>query len=211
MWDVEAAVREIEWARSAGLRAIYFPAYQSWLLPYNDLSWELIWSAAEAFEMPLVTHLGGGAEVEYMVNGAREIRVFEDTIINGKRMLPWLVYSGVFERHPRLKVVITEVPGYWWTQWMKDLDSNLGRTQSPSEGRHREPHLPSTAERIHQGTSLRRCELHEPDAGRDGIRGGVLVELHVGVGLPARRGHVPLSRLMGRPAAHEDRPEQHIS
>ena len=123
MWDVDAAVREIEWARSAGLRAINLPAHQSGLPPYNDSSWEPVWSAAEAEKMPLVTHLGGGAEVDYMGNGAREIRVFEDTIINGKRMLPWLVYSGVFERHPRLKVIITEVPGYWWPQWMKDLDS----------------------------------------------------------------------------------------
>jgi predicted TIM-barrel fold metal-dependent hydrolase len=123
IWDVDAAVREAEWARSAGLKAINFPAHQSWLPPYNDRSWEPLWSAAEALQMPLVTHLGGGAEIDYMGDGAREIRVFEDTVINGKRMLPWLIFSGVFERHPGLKVVITEVPGYWWPQWLRDLDS----------------------------------------------------------------------------------------
>ena len=34
-----------------------------------------------------------------------------------------LVLGGVFERHPRLKLVLTEVPGTWWPYVMSELDT----------------------------------------------------------------------------------------
>jgi predicted TIM-barrel fold metal-dependent hydrolase len=43
----------------------------------------------------------------------------------GRRAIPWMIYSGVFERHPGLRVVLTETPGQWWTQLVDDLDSTF--------------------------------------------------------------------------------------
>ena len=40
-----------------------------------------------------------------------------------RRALHWMVLSGVFERHPRLKLVLTEQPGDWWPHAMNELDS----------------------------------------------------------------------------------------
>ena len=133
IWDIDAAVREIEWAKSVGLRGVNFPANQSWLPPYNDDFWEPLWSAAEAHMMPLVTHIGGAAEMDYVGRGSRAIWVCENTMVNGRRVIPWLIFSGVFERHPQLRLVITEIPGIWWSQWVEDLDS-IWSVQNPEDG-----------------------------------------------------------------------------
>jgi predicted TIM-barrel fold metal-dependent hydrolase len=123
VWDIEACTKEVESAREAGLRGINFPAPQSWLLEYSKPEWEPLWSAAEDLEMPLVTHFGAGSDADYSGPAGTAIQIYETTAIFGRRLLPWIVLSGVFERHPRLKLVITEIPGIWWSQVLAELDS----------------------------------------------------------------------------------------
>ena len=48
MWDLEAAVAEVEWAHEAGLRGVNFPAMREGELPeYNKRVWEPLWSVCE--------------------------------------------------------------------------------------------------------------------------------------------------------------------
>src|SRR5207302_9364471 len=39
-----------------------------------------------------------------------------------KRAIWWMIFAGVFERHPGLKLVITETPGSWFTATAAELD-----------------------------------------------------------------------------------------
>ena len=39
-----------------------------------------------------------------------------------KRAIWWMIFAGVFERHPGLKLVITETPGSWFTTTADELD-----------------------------------------------------------------------------------------
>ena len=58
MWDIDAAVRELEWAAAAGLRGVNFPAPRHGVyLEYNDRAWEPFWSACQACAMTLATHV----------------------------------------------------------------------------------------------------------------------------------------------------------
>lgn len=142
IWDVDGIVREMEWARNVGLKAVNFPAPQPWLPQYNKPEWEPVWSAAETLDMPLITHFGaGGMDVDYTGVDGLSIQHFETVVIHGRRLLPWLIYSGVFARHPRLKIAITEIPGYWWSQLLDDMDS-IWRVKHPvfsKEGRELPP------------------------------------------------------------------------
>ena len=59
MWDVEAAVAEVESGPRRGLRGVNFPAMRDGELPeYNRSLWEPLWSVCEELRMPLVTHVG---------------------------------------------------------------------------------------------------------------------------------------------------------
>jgi predicted TIM-barrel fold metal-dependent hydrolase len=56
-----------------------------------------------------------------------------------------LVFGGVFERHPKLRLVLTELPGTWWTYTLNELDSIylLNATAYGPELAERVPKLPS--------------------------------------------------------------------
>jgi predicted TIM-barrel fold metal-dependent hydrolase len=123
VWDVEASVAEVEWAKEHGLKGVNFPAPQSWLPEYNKAQWEPLWAVAEALAMPLVTHFGAASDADYSGVDGLAIQSFENAVIFGKRVLPWMIYSGVFARHPGLKFVITEVAGYWMPSTIESLDS----------------------------------------------------------------------------------------
>ena len=184
VWDVAASVHEMKWARSVGLKAINFPAPQPWLPQYNNPVWEPLWAAAEELEMPLITHFGaGGADVDYTGVDGLSIQHFETTVIHGRRFLPWLIYSGVFARHPGLKVGITEIPGYWWSQLLEDMDS-IWRIRHPvfaEEGRavpplHKIcPQLPSEycRDNVFVGASF-MSRMEAEAASREGYFGNML-------------------------------------
>jgi predicted TIM-barrel fold metal-dependent hydrolase len=161
IWDVDAAVRELQRARELGLRAINFPCPQPWLPPYNDRQWEPLWSAATDLGMPLVTHVGGGVNADYVGMTGRIVRLIELPFF-GTRAIPWMIFGGVFERHPGLKMVITEIFGDWWPQMTSDLDSAYQYARTPilgedySELIERCPRPPSEycAENIFVGASF---------------------------------------------------------
>jgi predicted TIM-barrel fold metal-dependent hydrolase len=123
MWDVDAAVAELEWARGAGLRGVNFPAMRDGeLRPYNRRSWEPLWSACEDLGMPLVTHVGGGTTASY--SGLESVALLQlESAMFSRRAVWWMIFAGVFERHPGLKLVITETPGNWYPPTATELDT----------------------------------------------------------------------------------------
>jgi predicted TIM-barrel fold metal-dependent hydrolase len=123
LWDVDASVRELEWARQAGLRGVNFPAPRPELAPYNDRVWEPFWSACEALRMPLTTHSGSGDPSAWTGPEAAVLMSIESGGWFSRRALHQMIFGGVFERHPQLQLVLTEQPGDWWPYTMRELDS----------------------------------------------------------------------------------------
>ncbi|ADP79533.1 amidohydrolase 2 [Pseudofrankia inefficax] len=124
MWDVDAAVAEVAWAREAGLRGVNFPAMRDGELPeYNRRLWEPLWSACEELGMPLVTHVGGGMTARYTGLESVALIQLESAGFLSQRAVWWLIFAGVFERHPGLKLVITETPGSWFPAKAIELDA----------------------------------------------------------------------------------------
>src|SRR5262245_13475531 len=123
MWDIDAAVAEIEWAHEAGLKAINFPAMRDGELPeYNKRVWEPLWTACEERRMPLVTHVGSATNANYSGLESVALLQVESGNFVSKRAIWWMTFAGVFERHPDLKLMITETPGSWFTPTAEELD-----------------------------------------------------------------------------------------
>ena len=123
MWNVAAAVAEVEWAQESGLRGVNFPAMRDGELPeYNDPLWEPLWAACEERQMPLVTHIGGGGKANY--SGPEKVALIQyESLYMSRRAIWWLIFAGIFERHPGLKLVITETPGNWFPPAAIELDA----------------------------------------------------------------------------------------
>jgi predicted TIM-barrel fold metal-dependent hydrolase len=126
LWDVEASVRELEAARNAGLRAVNLSAPRAGLLPYDDPAWEPFWSACEDLDVWLATHSGSVDFGPVMTTGPHFFNLLE--IESGgwpaRRALPRLIFGGVFARHPRLRLVLTEQNGDWWSATVREYDSS---------------------------------------------------------------------------------------
>ena len=123
--NVDDAVAEIRWAKEAGLRQALLPSDHH--LKLHNLyygSLEPIWSVCEELDMPIGRHgsvVGSDAEPD-SIDAAHAIGVLE-TLYFGQRSLAQLILSGVFERHPNLKFVFTELgAGAWYANAMAALD-----------------------------------------------------------------------------------------
>lgn len=157
VWDMEAAIAEMEWARSAGLKGMNFPSPKPYVQPYNDPMWDPFFSACEDLDVTLCNHGGAGASGGTSP-GAMSIAKFEISMMARICPMDQLVYGGVFERHPRLRLVTTESPGTWWRFVLKEMDSIYltdTRSYGPAE-KERVPRMPSAyaAEQVWIGSSF---------------------------------------------------------
>jgi predicted TIM-barrel fold metal-dependent hydrolase len=119
--DVDAAVREVERARRAGLRGVVVRSQPFDAPPWNHPRYEPLWSACEALELPVHTH--GGETPEYGdLPGSRSIW-FTEVCWHAHRLFWHLLWSGVLERHPRLRLVFTEQFADWVPDLLHQLDA----------------------------------------------------------------------------------------
>ncbi len=123
--DVDEAVAEIRWAKDAGLRQVMLPGdHHEKLHQLYYASLEPVWAVCEELDMPIGRHgavVGSGVEPD-AVDAAHAVGVYE-TLYFGQRTIPQLVLSGVFERHPNLKFVFTELGvGTWLLDTVAALD-----------------------------------------------------------------------------------------
>jgi predicted TIM-barrel fold metal-dependent hydrolase len=127
-WDVDASIAELEWCADHGLGGVNFPAPGQPGMPQpGERALDPFFAACAALDMTLATHVGAlpprGSEVRDW--GAESTFHFGllDSGEWGIRTVYQLVIFGVFERHPNLKLVITEVPGVFWNEMCQKMDS----------------------------------------------------------------------------------------
>ena len=123
--DVPAAVAEVHWARDAGLAGgISLPPISlSGEYPmYNDAVYEPFWAACQDTEMPLNIH--GGGDTPFYAGGPESIAlILAESDFWSRRALPFLIFGGVFDRYPDLKVAITETRAGWVPSYFAMLDT----------------------------------------------------------------------------------------
>ncbi len=144
MWDIDAAIEELTWARSVGLKGVNFPTPKPFLQPYNSPAWDPFFSAVEDLGVTLCNHGGAGASGGSFP-GAMSIAKYEISMMARICPMDQLVFGGVFERHPKVRLVLTESPGTWWNFVLQEMDSIYltdTRSYGPSE-KARVPRLPS--------------------------------------------------------------------
>ena len=127
-WDVGEAVKEIAWAKAHGLRGILIPSRWGKCDAYHHPKYEPIWSACEELAMVVHLHSGAAPMEDYGEHlGMMGIYVTE-VIWWSVRPLWFLIWGGVFERHPRLKLAITESTAIWVPETLALMDQRYSET-----------------------------------------------------------------------------------
>ncbi len=123
IWDIDAAIAEVEWGREHGLRAVNLPAPIAERASYNEDFYEPFWAACEALNVPFVTHSAGGERpLGSAGHGAASIHLMEVYWLS-RRGLWQLILGGVFERHPGLRLALAEQGLSWVPEALRELDS----------------------------------------------------------------------------------------
>jgi predicted TIM-barrel fold metal-dependent hydrolase len=118
--DIDDAVAEIGHAAGLGLKVASLPSGQVPGRSYwNHKEWEPLWAAAEEAGMVIGFHIGtNGDPVKYGGPGGAIINYVESAR-DGIYAAMALVASGVFDRHPDLKVLVSE-GGATWVPYIGD-------------------------------------------------------------------------------------------
>lgn len=126
--SIEDAVEELQRCAGLGFRAVFLPTTPHPLQDdYNRDSWEPFWAAAEEANMVLAFHIGtdpvdfsaeGAIGVTYRGPGGAILN-YTETTFSGQRATMKLVASGALDRHPELKVLISE-GGATWVPFLGD-------------------------------------------------------------------------------------------
>jgi uncharacterized protein len=143
--DTEAAVGEIERvARRGNVRGLEI-ARRYDMTPLWDPWWTPVWDAAAASGLPLHFHTIGGARRDFSQLTGKTLLAARASSITSFQMhmadvLMSIIFAGVLEHHPSLKIVIGEAGTGWipyildrmdaeWEDQFKELDLKM----KPSE------------------------------------------------------------------------------
>jgi predicted TIM-barrel fold metal-dependent hydrolase len=136
-WSLDDAIAEVRWAREHGLGGIMLPHFWMGQDPYHHPKYEPLWAACEDLGIIIHFHSGAAPMQDYFgadifgaasngepaveMPGALGIYVTEVAWWLS-RPLVFMIWAGVFERHPGLKLAITEGSSIWVPELLELMD-----------------------------------------------------------------------------------------
>jgi predicted TIM-barrel fold metal-dependent hydrolase len=126
--SIDDAVAELQRCAGLGFPAVFMPTTPHPMQDdYNRDTWEPFWAAAEEANMVIAFHIGtdpvdlsSGQNIGVTYRGpGGAVLNYTETTFSGQRATMKLVASGALDRHPNLKVLISE-GGATWVPFLGD-------------------------------------------------------------------------------------------
>jgi predicted TIM-barrel fold metal-dependent hydrolase len=141
MRSVEDGIADLERIKALGLRGVMMPGNPA-LGDYDDPIYGPFYDAAADLGLPLSFHILTSAGDQKRTRGPR-LNAFMTIIRGCQDIIGAFIFGGVFERHPRLKLVCVEADAGWVPHFMYRMDHAYDRhrywlpagtlTRKPSE------------------------------------------------------------------------------
>jgi predicted TIM-barrel fold metal-dependent hydrolase len=164
LWDIDAAIAEVERCGEKGTLAVSFPEnpYQLGLPSLHTGSWEPFFSACAANGVMVAMHIGSSSKVPESSPDAPHItRTVMNFSVTGASLLDF-IFSGILDRLPDLRLFYAESQAGWMPYVLEQADILWAQREGMSIGRDL-PRPPSSylAGRVY--TSI----FHDPIALKD--------------------------------------------
>jgi predicted TIM-barrel fold metal-dependent hydrolase len=120
--SAQDAAAEVGHCAEIGLHAVFLPTgVPDGVDDYHRDSWEPLWSAAEDAGMVIGFHIGtdGGDTASVYRGPGGAVLNYVETTYGGQKAATKLVASGALDRHPNLKILISE-GGATWVPFLGD-------------------------------------------------------------------------------------------
>ncbi len=109
--DIDHAIEDATWIKENGLRGgVLLPTVApdvSWVKPLYHPDYDRLWAALQDLDVPVNLHSGTGSP-NYGKFASVPMIMITEVAFYGSRAFVHMLLSGVFERFPRLKFVMTE-------------------------------------------------------------------------------------------------------
>jgi predicted TIM-barrel fold metal-dependent hydrolase len=144
--DVQEGIQELERTARRGLVGAMISEYPPEERRYDRAEYEPFWAAAQALAMPLSLHT---ATRRQGINSGMAQRTIRDASRRAtKAFLPAtslcdMLFSGVFERYPRLKVGVVEFELSWVPYLLSSMDYTYRERHEEATYRFKDGLLPS--------------------------------------------------------------------
>ena len=135
MYNIDNAIAEMERCKKGGIVGTMIWQVPDPKLPFTSEHYERFWAASQDLELPAHLHILTGfgesmnrqtaTGIQRFRIGTHQHREIEDALFD-------IIYSGVLERYPRLKIVSVENEVGWIPFWLGQCDKGFKRH------RHRE-------------------------------------------------------------------------
>ena len=124
--NIDDAIQDVHWIKNHGLRGgILLPNIApdvKWVKPLYDPIYDRLWEVCEDLEIPVNVHSGTG-NPDYGPYPTSMLLYINEVIFYTQRPFVQLTLSGVFERFPRLRFVMTEAGCAWVPPLLNQLDT----------------------------------------------------------------------------------------
>lgn len=135
--DLDDAIEDIRWIKNNGLRGgVLLPTVApdvKWVKPLYDPSYDRLWAELQDLEIPVNLH-GGTGSPNYGRYASVPMIMISEVGFYGSRAFVHMLLSGVFERFPRLKFVLTESAASAYPPMLKDMDAIIERVRQGEIG-----------------------------------------------------------------------------
>lgn len=142
LWDTDLAVAEIERTAAKGTRAISFVEnpYPLGLPSFPTGHWDPVFAAAAAADLSLSMHIGtsAGLAINPSPEATPSLRIALCGV-NSMSALGDLIYSGVMDKHPTLKIALSEGGAGWVPYVLERLDYTWERSRYEGVNSERPP------------------------------------------------------------------------
>ena len=150
--DVSVGVSEMERCAKLGFVGAMIPVYPPDSLTYDSAEYDPLWAAAQDLEMPLSLHITtnriGQDPGEWERLRGTPLLLAKHMLINGdhwvKMSFSDMIYAGVFDRFPKLRVASVEHELSWVPYFLMKIDWHYNDTPAGRKGlRFKNGMLPS--------------------------------------------------------------------
>ena len=148
--DVDDAAKELARCAELGLAGAMIPTYPGEARPYDHPDYDRLWAAGQDLGMPLSFHIAsprqGPGQVAVFAGdgqgaGAAAYRATQDYWM--RRSLAAMIFTGVFERYPALRIAVVEHELSWMPHLLTQLDRTYTELSQTAPYRFRDAKLPS--------------------------------------------------------------------
>jgi predicted TIM-barrel fold metal-dependent hydrolase len=119
--DIELTCKEVRGAKEMGLwGGVLLPTNTGELPFYHHPRYEPLWTVCEEIGLPIHTHSGWSPD--YGDTKCATAMFISEVDMWSHRPFTALLWSGAFERHPDLKLIMTESGCSWILEWLRVLE-----------------------------------------------------------------------------------------